>query len=281
MNYIQLTFTLSPCSTDATDLLAAFLCDAECESFVADGDTLTAYVRQDLYDPQAIRDIIADFPMPEVKEISVEETLVESQNWNEEWEKHYFQPIVVADRCVIHSTFHKNVPEAQYRIVIDPRMAFGTGHHATTSMMLRHILDYDMEGKRVIDMGTGTGILAILCKMRHAAEVTGIEIDPDAHANALDNAALNNADIQLICGDASSLTPLPQADLFLANINRNIILQDIDSYASHIAPGGMLVISGFYPVDLPMLREAAEAHGLSYLDMMQEGEWCSARFIKA
>lgn len=280
MNYIQLTFTLSPCSADATDLLAAFLCDADCESFVPDGNTLTAYVREDLYNPEAIAEIIADFPMPEVKEITYTETFVEGQDWNEEWEKNYFQPIVVADKCVIHSTFHKNVPDAQYRIVIDPRMAFGTGHHATTSMMLQHLLNHPMRDINVIDMGTGTGILAILAKMLGAANVDGIEIDPDAHANAVDNAQLNHADVRLICGDASALESLAPAHLFLANINRNIILQDIDKYAARILPGGTLVISGFYPVDLPMLREAAEANGLSYLDMMQEGEWCSARFRK-
>lgn len=280
MNYYKVRFECDPCSEDITDLLAAFLADAAYESFEPDSSGLTAYVQAHEFSVEAVKNVIEDFPIPAL--ISYTSEFVESRNWNEEWEKHYFQPIVIAGECVVHSSFHKDVPSARYDILIDPKMAFGTGHHATTSQMMRYVLDLkNIEGKSVIDMGTGTGILAILCKMRGAGDVTGIEIDPGAFENAVENAALNNQAITFICGDASSLEQCAPADVFLANINRNVITSDIDRYAEKIKSGGVLLLSGFYTEDIPVVMNAAEPLGFTLDCKSEEGDhWAAIRLIK-
>lgn len=280
MNYYKVRFECAPCSEDITDLLAAFLADLGYESFEPDGSGLTAYVQALEFSEDAVKDMLEDFPME--TSISFDSEFVESQNWNEEWEKHYFQPIVIAGECVVHSSFHKDVPAARYDILIDPKMAFGTGHHATTSQMMRYVLDIeDIEGKTVIDMGTGTGILAILCKMRGAGKVDGIEIDPGAFENAVENAALNSQAIGFICGDASALADLPPADIFLANINRNVITADIRLYADRIKSGGSLLLSGFYTADIPIVMAAAEPLGFTLDKSTEEGDhWAAIRLIK-
>ena len=280
MNYYKVRFECAPCSEDITDLLAAFLADLGYESFEPDGLGLTAYVQASEFSEDAVKDMLEDFPME--TSISFDSEFVESQNWNEEWEKHYFQPIVIAGECVVHSSFHKDVPAARYDILIDPKMAFGTGHHATTSQMMRYVLDIeDIEGKTVIDMGTGTGILAILCKMRGAGKVDGIEIDPGAFENAVENAALNSQAIGFICGDASALADLPPADIFLANINRNVITADIRLYADRIKSGGSLLLSGFYTADIPIVMAAAEPLGFTLDKSTEEGDhWAAIRLIK-
>ncbi len=281
MNYYKVRFNCKPSNEDITDLLAAFLADADFESFVPDNSGLTAYVRQSDFSTSSIDEIISDFPMD--TNISYDSELVESKNWNEEWEKHYFQPIVIAGECVVHSSFHKDVPKAKYDILIDPKMAFGTGHHATTSQMMRFILDIDnIDGKSVIDMGTGTGILAILCKMRGAGCVTGIEIDPGAFENAVENAVLNNQTVNFICGDASKLEDCEPAEIFLANINRNVITADIALYAGKIKSGGLLILSGFYTRDIPVVMEVAALCGLTLDNTSEEGDhWAAIRLRKS
>lgn len=280
MNYYKVRFECNPCTEDITDLLAAFLADLGYESFEPDSSGLTAYVQASDFSEDAVDVMLEEFPME--TEVGFTSEFVESQNWNEEWEKHYFQPIVIAGECVVHSSFHKDVPEAKYDILIDPKMAFGTGHHATTSQMIRFLLDIkDIYGKAVIDMGTGTGILAILCKMRGAGSVYGIEIDPGAFENAVENATLNSQPIDVICGDASSLADLEPADIFLANINRNVITSDIGRYADKIKSGGILLLSGFYTSDIPVVMSAAEPLGFTLDKATEEGDhWASLRLIK-
>lgn len=280
MNYYKVRFDCTPCSEDITDLLAAFLADLGFESFEPDASGLTAYVQASDYSEEAIKQMLADFPMD--TRISYSSEYVESKDWNEEWEKHYFQPIVIGGECVVHSSFHKDIPKAKYDILIDPKMAFGTGHHATTSQMMRYVLDlHEIEGKSVIDMGTGTGILAILCKMRGAEKVVGIEIDPGAFENAVENASLNSQGVEFICGDASALADCEPADIFLANINRNVITSDIDRYASKINDGGILLLSGFYTQDIPVIMKTAEPLGFVLDKSTEEGDhWAALRLIK-
>lgn len=279
MNYIKVRFECDPCTEDITDLLAAFLADASYESFEPDSTGVSAYVQAANYSESALLEILADFPID--TNISFTPETVEGRDWNEEWEKHYFRPIVIAGECVVHSSFHKDIPEAKYDILIDPKMAFGTGHHATTSQMMRNILDLsDLNGKTVIDMGTGTGILAILCKMRGAEKVTGIEIDPDAYDNALENAALNRQDVTFICGDASALSECAPADIFLANINRNVITADINRYAEKIKPGGVLLLSGFYTADIPVIMRYAEPLGMDLEKSSEEGDHWAAILLR-
>lgn len=207
--------------------------------------------------------------------------VVEGRDWNEEWEKNYFQPIVIGNRCVVHSSFHHDVPEAQYDIVIDPKMAFGTGHHATTSLILDQLLDMPLEGKSVIDMGTGTAILAILAALRGAKPVTGIEIDPFAHANAIENVALNgHPEIRLILGDASALEDVAPAEVFIANINRNVITGDIAAYASRLVAGGTMLLSGFYVEDIPVVEAAASVVGLERCSFTERDRWTCLKLRK-
>lgn len=277
-DYVTLRVNMSPCNEDMTDLLAAFLCDIGYDSFEPDDKGLTAYISAKSFDEEAVREIFSDFPMD--TQFSLNHELVKGEDWNAEWEKNYFNPIVIGGECVVHSSFHKDIPEATYDIVIDPKMAFGTGHHSTTSSMIRYILESDMDGKDVIDMGTGTGILAILAKKRGANKVIGIEIDTPAWQNAVENCGLNNVGVEMINGDASALTQCGEADYFFANINRNIILGDIDRYVAHLKKGGTLLLSGFYEADVPMLENAAKLLGLRLLEKKMDKEWCALRFIK-
>lgn len=277
-DYIELRVNANPCSEDITDLLAAFLGDIDYESFTPDSDGLTAYIKDSLFDESSVKEVLEEFPIDTLLTYSFQE--VKGEDWNQEWEKHYFKPIVIGDKCVVHSSFHKDVPVADYDIVIDPKMAFGTGHHSTTSNMMQHILASDMEGKRVIDMGTGTGILAILCKMRGAGKVTGIEIDPFAWENAVENARLNNTEVEMICGDASSLGGLEPADYFLANINRNIITGDIAAYSKSLKKGGIIYLSGFYKEDMPIVAAAAEKEGLIAKDYLEDMGWVAMKLVK-
>lgn len=279
-DYYALRVEVTPgeCTTDYTDLLAAFLADAGYESFEPDERGLTAYIRADLFDSDEASRIVNEVPIS--VRASVSHELIEGKDWNEEWEKNYFKPIVIGKRCVIHSTFHKDVPQAQYDIVIDPRMAFGTGHHFTTRLILTYLLEIDESGLHVIDVGTGTGILAILCKMRGAERVDAIEIDPPAYENACDHVKLNQQDINLILGDASALSSLPAADLLIANINRNIILGDMGRYSRCLKSGGRMILSGFYEEDIPVLLKEGARHSLSFESKKSENNWVAIELLK-
>lgn len=275
-DYYRVRVSMRPCSEDATDLAAAFLADAGFESFEPDSGGLTAYVPASMDGETLAKECMQDFPYP--CEIDIKSEFVEGQDWNEEWEKNYFKPILIDGKCVIHSTFHTDVPTAEYDIVIDPKMAFGTGHHDTTSNMIRHILSLPLEGKSVIDMGTGTVILAILASMRGAEKVTGIEIDEAAYLNALDNARMNGVELNLIHGDASALEELEPADFFFANINRNIILGDLEHYVKRLKHGGIMLLSGFYESDVPMMLEKAATYGLTEESrLVSEAGWTALK----
>lgn len=279
-DYREVRFDMTPCSEDATDLLAAFLADEGYESFVPDEKGLTAYVPASAWSKDAVNNVIRDFPMDTT--IHVKEVLVEGRDWNAEWEKNYFQPIVVGDECVIHSTFHHDIPKAKYDIVIDPKMAFGTGHHATTAQVIESILAIDMRGRTVIDMGTGTAILSILAAMRGAKLVTAIEIDGFAYTNAIENVDINGVSdvVKLINGDASALAEVEPADIFLANINRNVILGDIEAYASHLRNGGTMILSGFYVADVPIIESAARPLGLITEAIRSRDNWTALTLRK-
>ena len=272
-DYKEVRLDLEPFpGEDATDLLAGLLGDIGYESFVPDDNGVTAYVALADYDANALADTLADFPYQ--CKIAVKATTIEGRDWNEEWERHYFQPIVIGNRCVVHSSFHTDIPAAEYDIVIDPKMAFGTGHHATTSLILGQLLEMNLDDRSLIDMGTGTGILAILAAMRGATPVTAIEIDEFAQINAVENVAINrHSEINVILGNASALEPIAPAEVFVANINRNVITGDIASYAARLLPGGTMLLSGFYEDDIPVVRAAAEAVGLQYDSFTECNRW--------
>lgn len=278
-DYISLRVNAEPCSEIITDLVADALCGIGFESFEPDEKGVTAYIPASDYSLEKSIEALADFPID--TDFSFAETFVKGENWNEEWEKHYFQPIVIGDRCVVHSSFHKDYPKGEYDIVIDPKMAFGTGHHSTTTLMINYILSTDMKGRSVIDMGTGTGILSILCKMRGAVKVTGIEIDEPAFENAIENASLNNTNIGFIHGDASALINVDQADYFFANINRNVITSDFKEYIKKINPGGALFLSGFYKEDIPVIKCCAETNGYKIVEIHDDNNWCALKLKRS
>lgn len=278
-DYVEVRINIEPCSEVATDLVAAMLCECGYESFVPDTKGVTAYVKREMYAPEAVAQMIEEFPLD--VSITHHDVMIEGRDWNSEWEKHYFKPIVVGNRCVIHSSFHTDVPTAEYDIVIDPKMAFGTGHHQTTSLIIEQLLDMDLTGRMVLDMGTGTGILAILAAMRGASPVIGIEIDPAAQVNAVENVKLNShPEIKIVLGDASSLTLVSGVDIFIANINRNIITADIASYVATMKPGTDVLLSGFYVDDIPVVMEVAKPLGLAYRSHTERDNWTCLRLIK-
>lgn len=271
LGYVDANACCEPDLTTASDMLSAFLGEIGFESFVFENNVLTAYVRSEAFSSEAFAEVLDQLPLPQIT-LSAETEEIEGRDWNHEWEKNYFQPIVVADRCVIHSTFHTDYPKCEYDIVIDPKMAFGTGHHATTSQIIAQLLEMDLTGKAVVDMGTGTGILAILAAMRGAAPIVAIEIDPAAEVNARENMALNHqAQIDLRLGDATMLEGC-RADVFIANINRNIILNDLEAYAATLNRDAIMILSGFYESDIPMLEARAAAFGLKYVRHTTQGD---------
>lgn len=279
-DYISVRIDATPCSEDITDLAAAFLADAGFESFEPDAEGLTAYIRATNDDACSIaHEALEDFPITADFKISSE--FIKGEDWNAEWEKNYFKPIVIGDKVAVHSTFHTDVPQAEYDIVIDPKMAFGTGHHDTTSQMMRLILELPLEGKDVIDMGTGTGILAILAKKRGANSVTGIEIDEPAYLNAIEHAALNGVSLNLIHGDASALETLEPADFLFANINRNIILADINRYSQALKSTAEVLLSGFYEQDVDMIEAECQKYGLKEAErLVSDSGWTALRLTK-
>lgn len=277
-DYTRVKFTVTPNEEVATDVLAALLADAGFESFVPEKDGMSAYAPQALYDADAVAAVVAGFPL-EGFEITYDSEFIEGEDWNAEWEKNYFQPIVLGEECVIHSTFHKDVPKARYDILIDPKMAFGTGYHQTTCHMLRAILAQDMTGKSVLDMGCGTALLAILARKHGASNVVAIDIDKFAYENARENIVLNGTpDIEVRLGGAEAIKPSDSFDIVLANINRNILLADIKNYVRAMHPGSQLFISGFYTEDIEVLKEEAARHGLQYIDSAEDNRWAMVRF---
>ena len=271
-DYIEARFQVEPCDEIATDILAAILCENGYESFVPDEIGLTAYIKKELFNSDILTEVVSSFPMG--NKITLSHKVIEGQDWNSEWEKNYFQPIIIGDRCVIHSSFHNDVPSVEYDIVIDPKMAFGTGHHATTSLIIRQLLEMDLKDKAVMDMGTGTGILAILCAMRGAKNISAIEIDEFAYVNAVENVKLNGvSQIKVLHGDATLLRAENKVDVFIANINRNIITNDINAYDDNLKPGGAMLLSGFYEDDIPVIMEKDDRLGLGYKSHSVQNRW--------
>lgn len=279
MKYFEFVFRTHPCTETVNDVLAAVLGEAGFESFMECEGGLTAYIQQSLCDETSIKNAIADFPLPDT-EITYTYTEAEDKDWNEEWEKNFFQPIVIGDRCCIHSTFHKDTPKTEYEILINPQMAFGTGHHETTSSIISELLDADLKDKSVLDMGCGTSILAILASMRGANPVTAIDIDDWCVNNSKDNIILNQINnITVELGDASLLKGRKPFDVIIANINRNILLADMPQYAACMHAGSELYMSGFYVQDIPVIREKAENLGMKFIHYREKNNWAAVKFI--
>lgn len=278
MQYIHVQFTCDPDTETLKDILAAMLAEIGFESFIQIPGGLDAYLPAHIFAPGNISEIIADLPLK--ANIDWRYYELEDKNWNEEWEKHYFQPIVIGDECCIHSSFHQPEKIYRYDITIDPKMAFGTGHHQTTGLILQEILSADIEEKSVLDMGCGTAVLAILASMKGAKSVSAIDIDEWACNNARENIAINgitNINVQL--GDARLLEK-KHFDVIFANINRNVLLHDMPFYDGVLNTNGQIIMSGFYREDIPVIRRKGEETGWNYHSVSEIDQWVAVTFIK-
>lgn len=278
MLYTEVNVKLKPFKVDARDILQALMGSIGFDSFEDHQEGFKAYIQSTLFSEVDLNEIINHLPIQVKVEFSSEE--IPEQNWNETWEKNYFKPIVIGDQVLIRSSFHKTDAKCKYEILIDPKMAFGTGHHSTTWLVADRMTRMEFDNKRVLDMGCGTGILAILAGMKGAKDLVGIDIDEWAYQNCLENIKLNgqqNIDIRL---GGSEKIGNDQFDVVLANINRNILLGDMAHYAKAIIPGGSILFSGFYTEDLPIIRESAESQGLSFIDSADKKNWVVAEFRK-
>lgn len=279
--YIEVSVKISPYSDEAAEIVTAEISELPFESFTEEDPFLKCYIQKDLYNPQDLKVVLSGL---EGMDFSIEHSakLIPPVNWNALWESE-FTPIIVDGKCTIKASFHKNLKRTRYNIAIDPKMAFGTGHHQTTYMMCRALLNNEdaVKDKVVLDMGCGTAVLAILAAKMKASKVYGIDIDAVAANSAWDNARLNRVGkiVETCYGDAS-LLQMNTYDVILANINRNILLQDIPTYARSLRRNGLLFISGFYTEDMPMLTACAENAGLEYVSEDSMDNWCCIKFCK-
>ena len=280
--YIEVSVKITPYSEENAEIVTAEISELPFESFSSEDPFLKCYIQKELYDAQALKVVLSGLEGMGF-DMEWSSTLMPVVNWNAEWESQ-FSPIVVDGKCTIKASFHKDLKKTRFNIIIDPKMAFGTGHHQTTFMMCRALLENEesVRGKVVMDMGCGTAILAILAAKMKASKVYGIDIDAVAAISAYDNARLNRVGtrIETYCGDAS-LLQRNSYDVLLANINRNILLQDIPTYALCIRKGGLLFVSGFYVEDMPMIVGTAMHAGLEYVSHDSIDNWCCIKFKKA
>jgi ribosomal protein L11 methyltransferase len=278
MNYFEINFFITPFEEYISDVLASELGEIGFDSFVSTEEGLDAYALENVFDEVKLKNLLDNFPFE--ASIDYKVTQIESKNWNEEWEKHYFEPIVIGNECVIHSSFHKNVPIAKYDIVIDPKMAFGTGHHETTSLIVERLLQMDLQDKKLLDMGCGTSVLAILAAMRGAKDIVAIDIDTWCTENSIENIGINNIQgIKVLLGGAELLKGM-HFDIILANINRNILLADMEQYAACLSSGGELYMSGFYVQDIPLIEAEANRNGLKLIDYHEKNNWVAVKTMK-
>ncbi|MDF2519238.1 MAG: ribosomal protein methyltransferase [Sphingobacterium sp.] len=278
MKYIEVIFQMLSGEEWQKDLLVSDLADIGFDTFEDTESGFAAYIPAANLDLQALETLMLH--LDEGLEVSYKVQEIENQNWNKLWESN-FNPIEVGGQCYVRATFHEARPDFPYEIIIDPKMSFGTGHHQTTSMMLQYILENDFEGKQVLDMGCGTGILAILASKKGADALLAVDYDEICVDSVIENSALNTVtNIEAICGSFEVLKGRV-FDTILANINRNILLEQLPQYALSININGELYLSGFYEQeDLAMLRETAESLGFEFISKKVLNNWCAAKFVK-
>ena len=276
MNYIEVKFDISPFEP-WSDLLSAELGELQFESFLEEDNLLKAYIEKDLFDENKLKE--TDTLNNEMVKVSYSFLELEQQNWNKEWESN-FNPVYVDDEVCVRATFHKSEPSFPYEIVIDPKMSFGTGHHSTTHLMLSSMRDINFENKSVLDMGSGTGVLAIFAAMKGAKPVYAVDIDEWCSINAKENAITNGVDhIQISHGSKEQIGDL-KVDILLANINRNILIDQMPHYGKVINSGGELHISGFYSADVEILVQEANKNGLDFVTSNSKNDWTTIKFNK-
>jgi ribosomal protein L11 methyltransferase len=272
--YISYTFNITP-RDPATEILIAELGYAGFESFVENKEGVIAYIQKEEFK----EDILDDIFILKSDEFNIEyqKEEIEQVNWNSEWEKN-FNPILIDDTVYIRAPFHNKLPNIKYDIVIEPKMSFGTGHHETTHMMVKHLLNIDFKDKKVLDMGCGTGILAILAEMLGANPIDAIDIDNWCYLNSVENAERNQCkNISVFEGDASLLIN-KKYDVIIANINRNILLNDIKTYANSLNENGILLLSGFYQEDIPIIDAEVSKFNLKLQTIEERKNWVALKY---
>lgn len=273
-SYLGFHFNIEPKEL-GSEILIAELGEKAFESFIETETGLSAYIQKDFYTDDILNDIYI-LSSPEFKiTYSIEE--IEQVNWNEEWEKN-FEPIDVDGKCHVRAPFHPKT-EAEFDIIIEPKMSFGTGHHETTHMMIQHLLETDVTNLKTLDMGCGTAILAILAEMKGAKPIDAIDIDNWCYLNSIENAERNNCkEISVYEGEANLLKG-KKYDLIIANINRNILLNDMQQYVDCLNKNGILLLSGFYNEDIPFINESCEEKGLTFVKKLERNNWVSLKYV--
>lgn len=273
--YLGYYFKVKPLQP-AAEILIAELGYAGFESFVETEEGVTAYIQKEDYNET----ILADIQILNSEEFEISYTFeeIEQTNWNEEWEKN-FNPIVVDNKCSVRAPFHDK-PNTNFDIIIEPKMSFGTGHHETTHMMIQHILKNEFTDKSVLDMGCGTGVLAILAEMKGAKPIDAIDYDNWCYLNSLENVERNNAKhITVLEGDADLLHGR-HYDIVIANINRNILLNDLKTYTDTLNANGIMFLSGFYNDDIPIIEAECNKYGLKHVETLERNNWVALKFEK-
>lgn len=274
--YIGYHFTVEPKEL-GSEILIAELGEKPFDSFIETENGFSAFIQKDLWNETILEDIYI-LENPEFK-ISYTFEEIEQTNWNEEWEKN-FDPIDVDGLCHVRAPFHPKT-DARFDIVIEPKMSFGTGHHETTHMMIQHLLEMDVTGMKTLDMGCGTAILAILAEMKGAEPIDAIDIDNWCYLNSIENAERNNCrHISVYEGDASLLTG-KKYDLIIANINRNILLNDMQTYVDCLNKEGIILFSGFYEQDVPFIDASCTEKGLSFVKKINRNNWLSLKYVNS
>jgi ribosomal protein L11 methyltransferase len=278
LDYYKITIEIDPLEEWIRDVLASQLAQTGFESFVETGFGLEAFIPAAGLNENEVKNLFLSFEKKFRFKMSKE--LIKSRNWNEEWEKNYFKPLVIAGECLVRAPFHKEYPHCKYEIVIEPNMAFGTGNHETTSMMLEAILKENLNGKSVLDMGCGTGILGILASMKGATRITAIDIDnwsvKGTHENAIRNHIKN---LKVRKGDAAILGS-EKYDLIFANIQKNVLLNDLPAYAKCMNENGKIFMSGFFMEDLADIIKKTKSVGLSEAGFISKNNWVASFFFK-
>lgn len=275
MEYLEFKIT---CSEDFREILMAELADIGFDSFLETDEGIDAYAEEESFDRKGFQRLLDQYQEP--AGLKVTEGVLAKTNWNEEWEKNY-DPIAVDNLVYVRASFHAPAAEFKHEIVINPKMSFGTGHHATTFLMLRHQGEIDHHGKRVLDVGSGTGILAIMAHLLGASTVEAFDIDEWCVSNGNENFELNHLSTQMGLGTIREVKPEPFFDIVLANINKNILLDEMPIYASLLPSGGYLLLSGFYQSDIEDLLDKAQALGLHLSKSQVRNDWAALVLIKS
>jgi ribosomal protein L11 methyltransferase len=278
MEYKKVSFKLVPDSEVNREVLIAKLAESDFDSFTETDEMVEAFIPAAKFSEEFINKETLS-PYQFFSYTYIVET-IPNQDWNEIWEKNYFKPLLINDECLIRAPFHTEYPSAKYEIIVEPRMAFGTGNHETTFLMISEILQIDLNGKKVLDMGCGTGVLAILASMKGAKELVAIDIDENAYNVTLENTKLNHIpNIKVKLGGADLLSS-DNYDYIFANIQRNVLLQDLPSYYNALNDQGTIIMSGFYLPDLDILKLKAESLGMTYISHIEKNNWVVATFAK-